>query len=216
MSLALLAGVFLVVIALAYRLYGGMIARRYQLGPAAETPAVRKQDGGDFVPTRSLIWCVGVKADPLVESFGLKTEQGRLVVDEFLTVPGHPEVYAGGDAAAAPDLSLTVDPVGGDFLARLELSGSTTVLLWAWLPVTLATVPAMRITSFPTRTDQDRTLPATSNPVPGQDGLTPPGRDGPGSAPCGKRYWVVVSRTIRRSRGRRSAMARSAPRSVGW
>jgi NADH dehydrogenase len=60
---------------------------------------------GQFVPTRSLIWCVGVRPDPLIESLGLKTEQGRLVVDEFLTVPGHPEVYACGDAAAVPDLT---------------------------------------------------------------------------------------------------------------
>jgi carbon starvation protein len=51
-SLALLAAVFLVVIALGYRFYGGLIARRYRLDPQAETPAVRRQDGQDFVPTR--------------------------------------------------------------------------------------------------------------------------------------------------------------------
>jgi NADH:ubiquinone reductase (H+-translocating) len=60
---------------------------------------------GEFVPTRSLIWCVGVRPDPLVEGLGLELQQGRLVVDEFLTVPGHPEVYACGDAAAVPDLT---------------------------------------------------------------------------------------------------------------
>jgi NADH dehydrogenase len=60
---------------------------------------------GSFVPTRSLIWCVGVRPDPLVADLGLPTEQGRLVVDEFLTVPGHPDVYACGDAAAVPDLT---------------------------------------------------------------------------------------------------------------
>ncbi|GGK97792.1 NAD(P)/FAD-dependent oxidoreductase [Mangrovihabitans endophyticus] len=60
---------------------------------------------GEFVPTKSLIWCVGVRPDPLVESLGLKTEKGRLVVDEFLTVPGYPDVYACGDAAAVPDLT---------------------------------------------------------------------------------------------------------------
>jgi NADH dehydrogenase len=59
---------------------------------------------GSPVPTRSLIWCVGVRPDPLVDDLRLKTEQGRLVVDEYLTVPGHPEVYAIGDAAAVPDL----------------------------------------------------------------------------------------------------------------
>lgn len=60
---------------------------------------------GDRVPTRSLIWCVGVRPDPLVADLGLDTRAGRLVVDEFLTVPGHPDVYACGDAAAVPDLT---------------------------------------------------------------------------------------------------------------
>jgi NADH dehydrogenase len=60
---------------------------------------------GRFVPTRSLIWCVGLRPDPLVEDLGLPTEKGRLIVDEYLTVPGHPEVLACGDAAAVPDLA---------------------------------------------------------------------------------------------------------------
>jgi NADH dehydrogenase len=60
---------------------------------------------GRFVPTRSLIWCVGVRPDPLVADLGLATKQGRLVVDEFLNVPGRPDVYACGDAAAVPDLT---------------------------------------------------------------------------------------------------------------
>jgi NADH dehydrogenase len=63
---------------------------------------VRLTDGR-FVATRSLIWCVGVRPDPLVESLGLPTIRGRVVVDEYLNVPGHPEVYACGDAAAVPD-----------------------------------------------------------------------------------------------------------------
>ena len=57
------------------------------------------------MPTRTLVWCVGVRADPLVESLGLKTEKGRVVVDEFMRVPGHPEVFACGDAAAVPDVT---------------------------------------------------------------------------------------------------------------
>ncbi|MBM2618164.1 NAD(P)/FAD-dependent oxidoreductase [Actinoplanes sp. LDG1-06] len=60
---------------------------------------------GDFVPTCSLIWCVGVRPDPVVEGLGLPLKNGRLVVDEFLNVPGHPDVYAVGDAAAVPDLT---------------------------------------------------------------------------------------------------------------
>jgi NADH dehydrogenase len=60
---------------------------------------------GEFVPTRSLIWCVGVRPDPMVARLGLPLQRGRLTVDEYLTVPGHPEIYACGDAAAVPDLT---------------------------------------------------------------------------------------------------------------
>ncbi|WP_107428876.1 NAD(P)/FAD-dependent oxidoreductase [Streptomyces kebangsaanensis] len=59
---------------------------------------------GEFVRTRSLVWCVGVRPDPLVESTGQPLERGRLVVDPFLQMPGRPEVFACGDAAAVPDL----------------------------------------------------------------------------------------------------------------
>jgi NADH dehydrogenase len=60
---------------------------------------------GEKVPTRSLIWCVGVRADPLVEGIDLATTKGRLIVDAFMTVPGSPDVYACGDCAAVPDLT---------------------------------------------------------------------------------------------------------------
>ncbi|MGN6791381.1 MAG: NAD(P)/FAD-dependent oxidoreductase [Streptosporangiaceae bacterium] len=60
---------------------------------------------GEFVPTRSLIWCVGVRPDPMVERIGLPMQHGRLSVDEYLTVPGHPDILACGDAAAVPDLT---------------------------------------------------------------------------------------------------------------
>ncbi len=60
---------------------------------------------GEKVPTRSLIWCVGVRADPLVDGLDLKTSRGRLVVDEFMAVPGAPDIYACGDCAAVPDLT---------------------------------------------------------------------------------------------------------------
>ncbi len=62
-------------------------------------------DDGDFVATRSLIWCVGVRPDPLVEDLDLATEKGRIVVDPYLNVPEHPEIFACGDAAAVPDLT---------------------------------------------------------------------------------------------------------------
>lgn len=60
---------------------------------------------GEQVPTRSLIWCVGVRADPLVDGLELDTSRGRLVVNEFMSVPGADGVYACGDCAAVPDLT---------------------------------------------------------------------------------------------------------------
>ncbi|OZM72308.1 FAD-dependent oxidoreductase [Amycolatopsis antarctica] len=60
---------------------------------------------GEKVPTRTLVWCVGVRPDPLVDDVGLETVRGRLLVDPDLRVPGHPELFACGDAAAVPDLT---------------------------------------------------------------------------------------------------------------
>jgi len=60
---------------------------------------------GDKFVTRSLIWCVGVRADPLVDGLDLATNRGRLEVDEFMAVPGAPSIYACGDCAAVPDLT---------------------------------------------------------------------------------------------------------------
>ena len=61
--------------------------------------------GEQFVASRTLLWCVGVRPDPLVTATGLRLEQGRIAVDAFLRVPGHPRIYACGDAAAVPDLT---------------------------------------------------------------------------------------------------------------
>ncbi|RJQ76629.1 NAD(P)/FAD-dependent oxidoreductase [Pseudonocardiaceae bacterium YIM PH 21723] len=60
---------------------------------------------GESVPSRTLVWCVGVRPDPLVADLGLPTTQGRLRVTEQLTVPGRTELFACGDAAAVPDLT---------------------------------------------------------------------------------------------------------------
>jgi NADH:ubiquinone reductase (H+-translocating) len=71
---------------------------------AEAVPGYVLLSNGDKVATHSLIWCVGVRADPLVDGLDLATSRGRLVVDEFMTVPRAPEIYACGDCAAVPDL----------------------------------------------------------------------------------------------------------------
>jgi NADH:quinone reductase (non-electrogenic) len=67
------------------------------------TPTCVRLSSGDEVPTRTVVWCVGVRPDPLVEALGLPTRNGRLVVDEWLSVPGQGGIFAAGDAAAVPD-----------------------------------------------------------------------------------------------------------------
>ena len=57
------------------------------------------------VDTHTLAWVTGVTGAPLIENLGLPTEKGRLTVQTDLQVPGHPAVFAAGDAAAVPDLT---------------------------------------------------------------------------------------------------------------
>ncbi|MFC3998847.1 NAD(P)/FAD-dependent oxidoreductase [Nocardiopsis sediminis] len=60
---------------------------------------------GRVLPCRTVIWTAGTSPSPLMDSLGAATDRGRLVVDSDLTVPGHREIFAIGDAAAVPDLS---------------------------------------------------------------------------------------------------------------
>jgi NADH dehydrogenase len=60
---------------------------------------------GSRVDTRTVAWVTGVTAAPLIQTLGLPTEKGRLKVQTDLTVPGHPDVFAAGDAAAVPDVT---------------------------------------------------------------------------------------------------------------
>ncbi|MEV0145043.1 MULTISPECIES: FAD-dependent oxidoreductase [unclassified Nonomuraea] len=75
---------------------------------------------GAFIPTRTIVWSFGVRPDPLVTNLGLAAEQGRIRVDEHLTVPGHPEIYACGDVAAVPDLTRPgkITPMSGQHALR--------------------------------------------------------------------------------------------------
>jgi NADH dehydrogenase len=57
------------------------------------------------IDTHTVAWVTGVTGAPLIEKLGLETERGRLKVQANLQVPGHPDVFAAGDAAAVPDLT---------------------------------------------------------------------------------------------------------------
>ena len=87
------------------------VLRQRGIDVRTETSVQEATDGGvllsdgEFVESRTLVWCVGVRPDPLVESIGSPLERGRLIVDPYLQVPGHSGVFACGDAAAVPDLN---------------------------------------------------------------------------------------------------------------
>jgi NADH dehydrogenase len=58
-----------------------------------------------LIRTHTVAWVTGVTGAPLIEKLGLPTERGRLKVTTELQVPGHPDVFAAGDAAAVPDVT---------------------------------------------------------------------------------------------------------------
>ena len=58
-----------------------------------------------LIRTHTVAWVTGVTGAPLIEKLGLPTEKGRLKVQTDLQVPGHPDVFSAGDAAAVPDIT---------------------------------------------------------------------------------------------------------------
>lgn len=59
---------------------------------------------GEVLPTRTVVWTAGVKAQPILSQLNLPLdERGRVPVDEYLRVQGMDSVWAIGDCAAAPD-----------------------------------------------------------------------------------------------------------------
>ena len=60
---------------------------------------------GRRIGTYTVAWVAGVVANPLITAMGLPVEKGRLKVGADLKVPGVDGVYAGGDAAAVPDVT---------------------------------------------------------------------------------------------------------------
>jgi NADH dehydrogenase len=57
------------------------------------------------VDTHTVAWVAGVTGAPVIADLGLETERGRVKVGTDLQVPGRPDVFAAGDAAAVPDLT---------------------------------------------------------------------------------------------------------------
>ena len=81
---------------------------------------------GEAITTRTVIWCAGMRANPLAAQFGVQLDHlGRLPVDEYLRVVGVSGVFAAGDVAA-----LSVDD------NHMSVSHVSTADPWADTPAT--------------------------------------------------------------------------------
>ena len=57
---------------------------------------------GEKLAASTVVWCAGMRANPLTESLGVERDRlGRVPVDDYLRVTGVPDVFAAGDVAAA-------------------------------------------------------------------------------------------------------------------
>jgi NADH dehydrogenase len=81
---------------------------------------------GQALPCRTLVWTAGVTANPLMATLGLPAgPTGRLVVTPELQLPGRPEVFAAGDAAAVPDLTKPDEAVTPPTAQHAQRQGVT-------------------------------------------------------------------------------------------
>lgn len=57
--------------------------------------------GNTFIPARTVLWAAGVAASPLARTLGVPLDRvGRVLVAPDCSVPGHPDIFVGGDLAA--------------------------------------------------------------------------------------------------------------------
>jgi len=58
--------------------------------------------GSERVDAGTVLWAAGVAASSVVKTLGVPLDRaGRVIVEPDLSIPGHPEVFVAGDAAAA-------------------------------------------------------------------------------------------------------------------
>lgn len=75
---------------------------------------------GEMIPASTIIWAAGNKASPLAGMLGAETDrQGRVIVNQDLTLPGHAEIQAIGDMVSIKDAKG--NPVPGVAPAALQM-----------------------------------------------------------------------------------------------
>lgn len=85
-----------------------LAARGVEIVTGVKVRAVRDDvvelTDGRTIPATTLIWTAGTAPNPLVAGLPVAKRGGRIVVDEYLEVQGHPGVWALGDCALVPDV----------------------------------------------------------------------------------------------------------------
>ncbi len=70
---------------------------------AEVTATTVRLDDGSEIPAHTVVWAAGVRANPIGAALGVELDRsGRVIVDDDLRVPGHPEIFVLGDLAASP------------------------------------------------------------------------------------------------------------------
>lgn len=63
------------------------------------------------IPTRTMVWTAGVRANPLADALGVElTKASRVVVEPDFSIPGHHNVHVVGDMAAGRDADGSLLP----------------------------------------------------------------------------------------------------------
>ena len=77
-------------------------------------PGAVEVAGGERIPVGLTVWAAGVKGHPALADLPVERDKlGRVVVDEHMRVPGHPDVYGAGDAVTVsgrPEASIPIIP----------------------------------------------------------------------------------------------------------
>lgn len=87
---------------------------------------------GWVIPTASVIWAAGNQASPLLATLGAPLDaQGRVLVEPDCTVPGHPEIFVLGDAAAYHHAEGISGPLPGTCPTAIQMGQYTARMIRA-------------------------------------------------------------------------------------
>lgn len=80
--------------------------------------------GDEEIEADTVLWAAGVSASPIAKTIGVPLDGGgRVIVEPDLTIPGHPNVFAIGDVAAAKDEAG--EPLPGTAPVAIQAAEST-------------------------------------------------------------------------------------------